>query len=242
MHVLVVGAGPTGLTLARALHQRGISVRQIDAAMQSAPTSRAFGIQARTLEVLDRFRLAESVLAAAHTIDGVSLHVSSGRPALVDFQRVHPRFPPIVLLAQTQTERFLTECDRQPERGVTFGGLDGRAALLSHADGREERVEADWIVGCDGAHSAVRKAIAAAFPGDQFPVHAVLADGVCEGLDRRRIHLFPGPRRMLAWFPLPAPAGKALWRAAANLLAVSPLLSRRVTRALAGLDYPPLPD
>lgn len=222
MNVLVVGAGPTGLTLARALRQRGLSVRHIDAAAQPATTSRAFGIQARTLEVLDRFGLAESVLAAAHAIDGFAVHLSRGRPAVVDFPRVHPRFPPIVLLAQTQTERLLAESAGQPDRGVSFTRLEGHAAMLAHADGREERVEADWIVGCDGAHSSVRKAIAAEFRGEQFPVHAVLADGIREGLDRRRIHLFPGPRRLLAWFPLPAPAGKAFWRAIALVPADAP--------------------
>jgi len=213
--VLVVGAGPTGLTLARGLRCRGFTVRHVDAAAAAATTSRAFGIQSRTLEVLEKFSLAEEVLSRAHPIRGVAVHLSPGRPTVVDLVQVHPRFPPIVLLAQTETERLLAEPGHAPERSIAFTGLDGEAAVLQHADGCEERVEADWVVGCDGAHSGVRKAIGAEFRGETFPVQAVLADGVCGGLDRERIHLIPSRERLLAWFPLPAPPGKPLWRAIA---------------------------
>lgn len=221
-HVLVVGAGPTGLTLARSLRRRGLGVRHIDAAPAPATTSRAFGIQARTLEVLDKFSLATEVLSRAHPIRGTAVHFGPGRPTLVDFTAEHPRFPPVVLLAQTETERLLLEPGHPPERGVAFAGLEGSTVVLRHADGHEERTVADWIVGCDGAHSGVRKAIGAEFCGEQFPMQAVLADGLCDGLDRERIHLMPSPERLLAWFPLPAERGRPLWRAIALVPASAP--------------------
>lgn len=216
MRVLVIGAGPAGLTVARGLRRRGIAVRQVDAAPAPATTSRALGVQARTLEVLEKLGVAEALLARAHRIEGLAAHLTEGAPTLVDLAPVHPRFPAVVLIPQTETERLLTEAGAEPERGIAFAGLDGAAALLRHADGREERAEADWIIGCDGAHSAVRHAIGADFQGEQYPFQAVLADGECPGLDRGRIHLFPRPDRLLAWFPLPGTAdGDAPWRAIA---------------------------
>ena len=215
MKVLVVGAGPTGLTAARALRRRGVTVRHIDAMPAAATTSRALGVQARTLEVLDRFGLAEALLAEAHRIEGLAAHLGPGGPVRIDLSPVHPRFPAVVLTPQTVMERLLTDPADPPERGVAFARLNCRQVSLHHAGGREEVTEADWIIGADGAHSAVRHAIGADFHGEQYPFQAVLADGTCPGLDRGRIHLFPDPMRLLAYFPLPGAPGAAPWRAIA---------------------------
>jgi 2-polyprenyl-6-methoxyphenol hydroxylase-like FAD-dependent oxidoreductase len=230
MRVLVIGAGPTGLTLALALRRRGVACRLVERAPQPLPWSRALGVQARTLEVMERLGLAHRVLAAAHRVAGLALH-DDGRggvgdgdaapPLCVDLDRsVHPRFPPLVLLPQSETERLLAEAGAAPERGVTFAGLEGRGAWLRHPDGRGEFAAAEWIVGCDGAHSAVRHALKAGFAGAQYPQQALLADGRLDGdgLDPARIHLFPAAGRMLALFPMPG----ALWRAIAVLPADAP--------------------
>jgi 2-polyprenyl-6-methoxyphenol hydroxylase-like FAD-dependent oxidoreductase len=208
MNVLVVGAGPTGLTLARALAQRGIGHRHVEKAPERSLHSKALGVQARTLEVFERLGIAEKVLATALAVEGAIAHLPGG-DAKLDFAKVHRRFPPMVILPQSETERLLLEAGAPPERGVEFVGLDGSAALLRHADGREERATADWIIGCDGAHSAVRHAVGAAFAGDAYPEPVVLADCRIEGLAPGRIHLFPGAEALRVFFPLP----DGLWRA-----------------------------
>jgi 2-polyprenyl-6-methoxyphenol hydroxylase-like FAD-dependent oxidoreductase len=225
MRVLVIGAGPTGLTLALALRRRGVACRLVEQAPQPLPWSRALGVQARTLEVMERLGLAGRLLAAAHRVAGLSLHGGDGGgdaaapPLRVDLDpAVHPRFPPLVILPQSDTERLLAEAGAAPERSVTFAGLEGRGAWLRHPDGRGEFAAAEWIVGCDGAHSAVRHALKAGFAGAQYPQQALLADGRLDGgggggLDPARIHLFPGAGRMLAYFPMPG----GLWRAIAVL-------------------------
>lgn len=214
MRVLVIGAGPTGLTLGLALRRRGIPCRLVEQAPERSTQSRALGIQARTLEVMERLGIADRFLDAAHRIRGVAVH--EGRATRhIDLAPVHPRFPPLVILPQWETERLLAEAGAAPERRVTFTGLEGRGAWLHHEDGRGEHVEADWIVGCDGAHSAVRHALRAGFAGAQYPQQALLAD--CrrlEGLEPDRIHLFlPGEGRLVGFFPAP----QGLWRAIALL-------------------------
>jgi 2-polyprenyl-6-methoxyphenol hydroxylase-like FAD-dependent oxidoreductase len=208
MRVLVVGAGPTGLTLSLALRRRGIAYRHVEKASAPSEHSKALGVQARTLEVFDRLGIAAAVLAAALPVEGAVAHLPGG-DARLDFVPVHAHFPPVVVLPQSMTERLLLSAGAAPERGVEFVGLDGAAARLRHADGREEREEADWIVGCDGAHSAVRHAVNAGFAGESYPEHLVLADCRAEGLAPSRLHLFPGEDALRIFFPLPG----GLWRA-----------------------------
>lgn len=206
MRVLVVGAGPTGLVLALALRRRGIACRLVDRAPEPSRHSKALAVQARTLEVMERLGLAGRFLAASVPVRGMVLHLGGGEaaPVRITVPEVHPRYPALVSLPQAETERILLEAGAAPERGVEFIGLDGGGALLRHADGREERdLAADWIVGCDGAHSAVRHAVGAAFPGGRYPQQFVLADCRAEGLEPGIAQIFPGPSRTLAFLPLP---------------------------------------
>lgn len=208
MRILVVGAGPTGLTLTLAARQRGIACRLVDKAAEPSRHSKALAVQARTLEVLERLGLAPRFLAAAQPIHGATFH-TGGVPIRLELRGVHPRLPSLVSLPQAETERFLIEAGAAPERGVELVGIADGTAVLRHPDGREERASADWVVGCDGAHSAVRHAVGAGFAGARYPQHLLLADGRADGLEPARLHLFPGRDRTAAFFPLPG----GLWRA-----------------------------
>ena len=207
MRILVVGAGPTGLTLALAARQRGLTCQLIDKALAPAAESRALAIQARTLEVFDRLGTASRVLARARTIKGAVFHLGK-RPVRLTMPQPHPRFPTVVALAQAETERILAQAGAVPERGVEFAGLDGPAARLRHAEGQEEVASYDWIVGCDGAHSTVRHALGLTFAGSRYPEQLYLADCRIDGLEPDHLHLFPGESTITAFFPLP----EGLWR------------------------------
>src|SRR5688572_29436787 len=209
MRVLVVGAGPTGLTLSLALERCGIEHRLVEKLTAPTVQSRAIGIQARTIEVLDRLGLAERFLAEVHRIEGMTVHFAEGRTGQINLAGVHPRFPSLVSLPQSETERFLAGAGATPERGVELVGLEGTRARLRHADGREEEHAADWVVGCDGAHSAVRHALGLAFRGARYEQAFLLADCALDGLERRRGHLFPSGTTMRAMIPLP----RDRWRA-----------------------------
>jgi len=77
--VLIVGAGPTGLTMAHELAGDGISCRVIDKAPHRAMESRAIAIHARTVETFELMGLADDFLEAGHRIAGVSIYGESGR-------------------------------------------------------------------------------------------------------------------------------------------------------------------
>ncbi len=205
MNVLIVGAGPTGLTLAHSLKRHGISYRLIDKAAERSPWSRALGIQARALEVLERIGLAEQVLSVSKPLLGSRFHLLSQTVAL-NFTNVHPRYPSMAILPQTEIEDMLEKAGALPERQVELIGLDGERARLRHADGREELYAADWIVGCDGAHSEVRHAAGIDFPGKRYDMRLLLTDCHLDGLEPGYMHVTLSPP--LLCFAMPS----GLWR------------------------------
>jgi 2-polyprenyl-6-methoxyphenol hydroxylase-like FAD-dependent oxidoreductase len=181
--VLVVGAGPVGLTAAVELRRRGVGCRVVDRLGEPQPYAKAVGVQPRTLEVWDAMGLVRDALDAAVPLYG-QLGYVNGEPQ----PRVDLRLPPDVpygfaALPQYTTEALLTAhleaYGGHVERGTELVGLEQDAdavrARLRTPDGTET-VQARYVVGCDGAHSRTRKALGLAFEGDAFPEEYMLAD------------------------------------------------------------------
>ena len=181
--VLVVGAGPVGLTAAVELHRRGVSCRIVDQLDAPLHFAKAVGIQPRTLEIWASMGLVRQALDAAVQLRGQIAYVNgteAGRLAL----DVPPDVPyGFVALPQYDVERiltdYLTDHGVAIERGVALASFaqDGDAvtARLEGPGGRET-VRARYLVGCDGAHSIVRKGLGLAFLGDAFPEQYMLGD------------------------------------------------------------------
>ncbi|AUG75662.1 pentachlorophenol monooxygenase [Kitasatospora sp. MMS16-BH015] len=181
--VLVVGAGPVGLTAAAELRRHGVGCRIVDRLAAPQPYAKAVGIQPRTLEVWEGMGLVREALDEAVPLLGQLMFVNGApgpRTDLVLPPEVPYRF---AALPQYTTERLLTDhlagLGTRVERGTELVGLtqqDGHVrAALATPEGAEE-VVARYVVGCDGAHSKVRKAVGIGFEGDAFPEQYMLGD------------------------------------------------------------------
>ncbi|HEY9328347.1 MAG TPA: FAD-dependent monooxygenase [Streptomyces sp.] len=186
--VLVVGAGPVGLSAAAELRRRGVSCRVVERLAARLPYAKAVGIQPRTLEIWDRMGLARTVLEAAVPMRGQLIHVNGSEVARIDLA-LPPEVPyGFAALPQYETERILEEyvagLDTRVERGTELVSFtqdaDGVTARLSTGPGGDEEVRCRFLVGCDGAHSTVRKGLGLAFEGGAFAEEYMLADVVAD--------------------------------------------------------------
>ncbi|MFI1992683.1 FAD-dependent monooxygenase [Actinoplanes sp. NPDC020271] len=159
--VAIAGAGPTGLLLAGDLARAGIEVTVFERRSETSNLTRAFGVHARTLEVLDARGLADELIATGVKVSRLRLfdHLR------VDLGSLPTRFPFLLITPQYNVERLLEERARkagaQLVRGVEFG--PGTAT-------------ADWIIGADGVHSTVREMAGLPFPGRSVLTSIMLAD------------------------------------------------------------------
>ena len=203
--VVVVGAGPTGLTAAVELSRMGVDVRIVDKAPEMSTTSRALGVQARTIELLRPRGVGDEMLRLGNRARRTALHADGRRLAGIEFGRMASEFNFILMLAQSETERLLAEqLGRQGikvERGVEFVSLvehsDSVEVTLAGPDGITEVVEASYVIAADGSHSPVRKALGLPFTGRSLPQNYVLGDLRLDGDDRRGSTVdLPGAQRV----------------------------------------------
>ncbi|HEY6278986.1 MAG TPA: FAD-dependent monooxygenase [Streptosporangiaceae bacterium] len=182
--VLVVGAGPTGLVLAAELLARGISTRIIDKGDGIALEARAIGIHARTLEVLDMMGLAERFTEHGQVVRQLRFY-SEGRCLVgLEFARCGSRFGFALDLPQNETERLLrariAELGGVVEPRTELASLDSSSdavtAVVRGPAGEPQTITAGYVVGCDGAHSKVRRELGLTFHGHPYPQDWLLAD------------------------------------------------------------------
>jgi 2-polyprenyl-6-methoxyphenol hydroxylase-like FAD-dependent oxidoreductase len=192
--VLIVGAGPTGLTLALDLARRGVPFRLIEAAAAPSEGSRGKGIQPRTLEIFDDLGVIDEILAAGALYPRFRAHfgpfsIRAGSLGSFKPPTEAVPYPNVWMVPQSRTEAILRarlgELGGRVEFGkslVTFT-QDGRGVEATLSTG--EIARADFLVGCDGGHSAARKTLGVRMEGealDEEPM--VVADVEVEGLDR----------------------------------------------------------
>ncbi len=178
--VLVIGAGPTGLTLAASLVERGIATTIVDRQAAGANTSRAAVVNARSLEVLESLDVARRLVK-----EGVQAPVFSirdrGRTLIpIDFAGLPTAYPYSLMVPQSTTERLLLQ--RLEELGgsvvrpttVTAIAQDFNGVTATFDDGRV--IRARYAVGADGLHSIVREHAQIGFEGGAYEESFVLAD------------------------------------------------------------------
>ena len=189
--VLIVGAGPTGMTLALELKRMGLAVRLIDKKIHLAEHSQALVIQARTLEQFQRYGVAEETVRRGRKLTRVRGWSEGKQIVSLTTDQIPGRYPYLLFLPQNETEAILNRrveaAGVRAERGlelVRFEQTGGQVhSTLRHPDGLEEQVVSRWLVGCDGARSTVRKQSGIDFSGSSVDMHFSLGDLELSGPD-----------------------------------------------------------
>jgi 2-polyprenyl-6-methoxyphenol hydroxylase-like FAD-dependent oxidoreductase len=232
--VLIIGAGPVGMTMASELVRYGVAIRIVDKAAERTDKSKALVLWSRTLELLDRGGGSAAFVEAGFKAEAVNFVAGDKVIGRVTMESVRSPYPYGLMLPQSDTERLLEQrlggqgvtVERRVELVTFMQREDGVEAVLRHADGREETVSAAWLVGCDGAHSAVRHTLGAPFTGEAIDSDWILAD----------VHM--------TGYPYPDSEAAVYWHhdGAFVIFPISPGRYRVIAdRPPSGAEHPPAP-
>ena len=208
--VLIVGAGPTGLTLAAALAAGGIRAIIVDRQAEGANTSRAAVIHARTLEMLEPLAVASRLVALGLQATRFTIRDRDRLLVPIEFAGLPTRYPYTLMLSQAETERVLLQ--RAEELGVQVRRPCSLTSLAQDAQGVTamlddgSTVRARYLVGADGMHSVVRQAAQIGFTGGTYGESFVLADVRLHdnaAVPGHEVILFFSPAGMVVLAPLP---------------------------------------
>ena len=210
--VLVVGAGPVGLTMAAELARYGVPVRIVDKAAARTDKSKALVLWSRSLELIARMGCAEAFIAAGLKATAANMIAGGKTLAHIELDSAPTPYPYALMIPQSETERVMeahlnalgVTVERQIEMTGFAPTADRVTGVLRHADGREEPFDVDWLIGCDGAHSAVRHGLGMQFEGDTLPSDWFLADVHLAGVPtpESEIRIYWHADGVLAIFPI----------------------------------------
>jgi 6-methylpretetramide 4-monooxygenase / 4-hydroxy-6-methylpretetramide 12a-monooxygenase len=196
--VLVVGAGPVGLTLAHELTRRGVRIRIVDARQGPVPTSRAIATHPRTLEIYHQMGIVDKVLPLGQQVNAFTLFQRGKRLARLDadYRKMPTRFPFTLTISQVQTEEVLrtalADLGVEIEWGVRLDDFehdaDGVRARLVRTDDTSELAEVPWLAGCDGGHSVVRRKLGLRLVGESSETWMLADAHVVTDLPRHSIY------------------------------------------------------
>ncbi|MEM8531779.1 MAG: FAD-dependent monooxygenase [Chloroflexota bacterium] len=215
--ILIVGAGPTGLTLANVLTRYGIAFRLIDKHAAPLELTKAAAIHARALEIFAKVDVADTIVEEGQRVDILDLRTAQQDRLHLDFNELqHTSYPFMIDLPQFRTEQLLIdklhEWGGTVERQVTLLDFtqhtDYVEVRLQHKDDQgqehEEVVLVRWLVGCDGAKSPVRQIAGLDFQGDAYADDWALCDAIVDWpLPRNEMTFSSSAEGIYGVFPLP---------------------------------------
>ena len=213
--ILVVGAGPTGLTVALQSRLLGAKVRIIDQRPEPRPWAPALAVQPRTMEMLRGLGVSDALLERSLVDAELTVHVDgwSVEGRLHHLHLPATEFPFILFAPQPEVETVLR--DRLRELGVDIEWGCRLNGLAQHGnrvesqvhllDGTATRIVARYVAGCDGPDSLVRTLIGARFEGRDYRRAIVIGDAdPTDDLESGTAHAFLGRTGIVFSFPLPS--------------------------------------
>lgn len=182
--VLIVGAGPTGLLLGILLRMQNISCLIIDKLSEPLTATRAVMLHSGSIEIFHHIELLDAINSIAKPSQYITFYYHNTKKVTIDFSNVDSHYNYYLLLKQPELEQILTQ------RFLSLGGLlerDSELIDIGYQDGyvtcsvkkMNDTIyyHADYVIGCDGASSMVRKLSQISMIGDTLDFHYILAEG-----------------------------------------------------------------
>ncbi len=212
--VIITGAGPTGLSLACQLIRYGIDFVIIDKKETTTPHSKAIGVQARSLEIYEQIGLADKLIEQGAIAEKARMIVGGevrGEIEFAEFGKGLSPYPFVLLVEQGIHEKILYDFIKANDKDVLWNTVlesftqDEKSvkATVKTANGETETIEANFLVGCDGAKSSVRQALGLTFEGSTFERMFYVADVEIDWkFSHDALHVFLLKNNLLVFFPM----------------------------------------
>ncbi|MES2378583.1 MAG: FAD-dependent monooxygenase [Bacteroidota bacterium] len=213
--VLIVGAGPSGLMMAGQLLRHGVQPIIIDSKQGPTDESKALAVQARSLEIYRQLGVIDRVIKDGKQASGIVFNSDGKEMASLSLANVgegQTLFPFVLLYQQSKNERLLLDYLTQnccpvywDTTLVSLTQTLQQTELTLQSGGEVINITADWVVGADGAHSAIRKSLQIPFTGDTYAHEFYLADIELANKDLTgsQVQLYLSKKGIAAFFPLP---------------------------------------
>jgi 2-polyprenyl-6-methoxyphenol hydroxylase-like FAD-dependent oxidoreductase len=212
--VLIIGAGPTGLSLAGQLVRHGVDFIVVEKNETITPYSKALGVQARTLEIFDQIGLAQEAVSRGTVADRARLIIDGEIRGELDFSNIGmglSPFPFVLMLEQSKTEQLLYEYLRNHQRDVLWQtelesfaqDAAGVVAQVKTSNDETQTIAAKYVVGCDGPKSLVRHILGLRFGGSTFERIFYVADAQIDWqMSHESLHVCFSKDSFVVFFPL----------------------------------------
>jgi 2-polyprenyl-6-methoxyphenol hydroxylase-like FAD-dependent oxidoreductase len=212
---VIIGAGPTGLSMASQLIRHGIDFIILEKNAGPTPLSKAVVVQARTLEIFRELGIADEALRRGRMTTRMQLYRNGKRKLAVDLSGLGTglsEFPFALSLEQSKTEKLLHEYVQQHGKDVRWSSQltgftqndSGVTVRYEEASGTEHTIAAQYLVGCDGAGSLVRHGLGLQFEGSTEPKLFYVADVVIDSpvICEDTLYMYMIPKGFALFFPM----------------------------------------
>ena len=212
--VIIVGAGPTGLFAALLLNNCGVKLRILDKNEQQAHESRAFALQARSLEMMLNLGIVDEFLSRGLITPGVQMFVNGHQRAQVNLTDIGKNNSPysfILMLPQSEIEKiFIALLEKRGihiERDMNVTGftqnVSGVTVTVTNKENQSQQIYTQYLLGADGAHSIVRDVLGLTFKGAAYAQNFMLADCTIDwSLEYAYLKIFLRKNYLGVYFPV----------------------------------------
>ncbi len=213
--VVIVGAGPTGLSMAAQLLRYNIDFIIIEKSENTTPFSKALVVQARTLEIFQELGISEKAVNEGQITTGLNLFYKGKQKAAINIsglgEGLSP-FPYALSLEQCETEKLLVDYLSSQKKAVEWKSefihfeQNKNNVTVYYRDNLKQlqKIEAAYLVGCDGASSPIRHQMGLSFAGDTVPKIFYVADVILRSdvINKNELFMFMIRKGFVLFFPM----------------------------------------